>query len=242
MAPAGAVAGDGHELAAAVVVRPVRAGGEVDVPIEPERRQLHQGVALNVAGEERLDHQGLAGQALERLGGARHRPAASAEVVGPAGHRHDELLVEALEQRIVGVDPGGAEHVEGDLEVGPAGERDHLGGRRAGHRLERLEERVASDPGGLHQRAVDVPQDEPGGQAAFGTCCPTSPRIRNAKKTSMSPSTINQIPETTASTPMESNGELAPLTQETFSLRQSAKAGGAQTRAARLAKPRARVK
>jgi L-asparaginase / beta-aspartyl-peptidase len=70
-------------------------------------------------------------------------------------------LFEVTKQLLAVVDTRGLEQVERDLHVGAARERHEALGRVAGHPLERLEEGVAAEAGGIHQRPVDVPQHEP---------------------------------------------------------------------------------
>src|SRR6266513_2866662 len=74
-------------------------------------------------------------------------------------------------QFLRGVDARRLEHVEGDLEIGSAGERHHLARWPTGHALEGLEERVTAELRGVDQCAVYVPQDE----ARPGRSCHAAP-------------------------------------------------------------------
>ena len=75
-------------------------------------------------------------------------------------HRGGERVLERVDDAVVGRDSRLLQQVDRDLEVRPARERDELLGRRAGHALERDQERVAPELRRVDQRAVDVPQNE----------------------------------------------------------------------------------
>jgi hypothetical protein len=147
-----------------VVIAAVSADVEVEEPLEPEGRDLHDRVASQVPGEDGLDHAGPSVQPLEQAEDARVGPSFGPDPIR-AGREAPLERLEHGRQRVVGPARRHA-HVlhdlQRDLRIGlPAHVYGVAAGGHAGHLGHcRGEDLPGHRPPG-EQGAVHVPQDQP---------------------------------------------------------------------------------
>jgi cell division septum initiation protein DivIVA len=142
-------------------------------PVEkPESLELDQGQRAEVTGEHRLGDPGLGGQSIDRGESPGQVTAAAGPHLGSVCLReHPDRLAQRLE--VGHVVPVGGEQIEQDGAVGAAGHRDIGEQRSLANLLVRLGGHAATEPGHVHQRAIDVPENQSRHRDMVRSCNPT---------------------------------------------------------------------